>query len=32
MKEKKDSSIGVVRVFNGGGFQQIKLPSQALIL
>jgi predicted neuraminidase len=30
-KEKKDSSIGIVRVFNDGGFKQIKQPSQALI-
>jgi hypothetical protein len=31
-KEKKDSNIGIVRVFNDGGFQQIKQPSQALNL
>jgi hypothetical protein len=31
MKDKRDSAIGVVRVFNDGGFQQIKQPSQALI-
>jgi hypothetical protein len=30
-KEKKDSNIGIVRVFNDGGFEQIKQPSQALI-
>jgi predicted neuraminidase len=29
-KEKKESSIGFIRVFNDGGFQQIKQPSQAL--
>jgi hypothetical protein len=32
MKEKKESSIGLFVFFKRGEYQQIKQPSQALIL